>query len=146
MSAYYLCKHIPVHLTELLLGAPPAAGILLLSYAVLQVFIKTKKFAVLAAILVCVIFMIIDIILWIKTGSIFYSFGFFSLLLCSFYLCVFGLSVEHKEQPVLRDISFVSFGAFAILTAVVILILTEGSILDGADFGGDGKKKTAKKK
>ena len=75
-----------------------------------------------------------------------YSFGFFTILLSLFYHCVFALTVNN-DRLVLRDISFGSFGAFVIISIVVLFILTEGEILEGFDIGGgEGKKKVKHKK
>lgn len=146
VSAYYVTKHIPLDLYSLLLAIIPAAGILLLVYFMLQTFHKTKKVTVAVACLLNALLTIAFLVFWIMDGNVIFSFGFFSSLISFFYLCVFGITINHDERSVLRDISFGSFGSFIILTVVVIFILSEGEILEGADLdldlgGNDSKKK-----
>lgn len=146
VSAYYLSKSIPLDPYSLLLAAVPAAGVLLLVYLMLQIFGKTKKITVTVACVLNALLTIALAVLWVLYGSVLFSFGFFCSLLSFFYLCVFGITVNHDERSVLRDVSFGSFGTFIILTVVVIFVLSEGDILDGLDFdiGGDGKRKKKK--
>lgn len=144
VSAYYLVKEVNISLYEMLMSSVFAAGILLLVYLMLQIFSKTKKVTVTTATIINVVLMAAAIILWILRDAGFYSFGFFSLLISMFYLCVFGININHKKRPVLRDISFGSFGTFVIITVVVLAILSEGEILDGLDF--DLGRKVKRKK
>lgn len=108
----------------------------------LQTFSKTKKATITTAAIINGLLMAVAISLWILRDAGFYSFGFFSLLISLFFLCVFGITIKHDERSVLRDVSFGSFGSFIILTVVVIAILSEGEILDG--FAPDVDKKSKK--
>lgn len=148
VSAYYSSQNIPPEWHSMLLSAVFATGVLFLVYVMLQGFGKTKKVTVTVAVLLNLLLLIAAAVLWIGTGSVFFSFGFFSLWISLFYLCVFGITVGHDERSVLRDVSFGSFGSFIILTVVVIFILSEGDILDGLDLdiGGNGKNKHKKSK
>lgn len=145
VSAYYVTKNISFTLYELLISALPALVILLLVYLSLQIYSKTKRFSISISIALISILMIITIIFWIKTNSVFFSFGFFSLLIALFYLGVFGISINHDERAVIRDVSYGSFGSFVMLTVIVIVILSEGCVLDGLDIGGEGKPKNKSK-
>ena len=130
VSAYYLSNDISLNFIELLLAALPAALILLLVYIVLRIFPKSKRVTLCVAAILNVIISILALSLTIGIGSILFSFGFFSLFISIFYICVFGITVNHDERPVLKDISYGSFGLFAILTIIVIATLTEGEILE----------------
>lgn len=142
-SAYYLIKGITIDLNSVFFAIISAVAVLFLVYLMLQVWAKTKRVTVTVAVIVNMLLMVAEIVLWVMYGNAIYSFGFFSLLISLFYLCVFGITINHDERPVLRDVSFGSFGSFIILTVVVIAILSEGDILDGLDFdlSGGGKKK-----
>ncbi len=146
VSAYYLTKGLSLNLFELIIAAIPAGAILTLIYLMLQIYSKTKKMTLSIAAIINLIILVVAVIYWIRTNEIFFSFGFFSLLISLFHICVFGISINHDERPVLKDISYGSFGSFVILTVVVIVILSEGDILDIGDLGisGNGKKKAAK--
>jgi len=121
---------------------------LLLVYLMLQTFNKTKKVTVTVACIVNGAVTVALTVFWITYGWLIFSFGFFCSLISFFYLCVFGITVNHDERSVLRDISFGSFGSFIIITVVVIFILSEGEILEGLDgFDvGVGSSKSKKKK
>lgn len=149
VAAYYVSKNIALELHSLLLGVLPALAVLFLVYLMLQTFHKTKRVTVTVACIVNGLLTISLMVFWIINGSTIFSFGFFASLISFFYLCVFGITINHDERSVLRDISFGSFGSFIIITVVVIFLLTEGEILDGldvdlSDFGGS--KKANKKK
>jgi len=148
VSAYYTVKNIDLSIEGVLLAAIPAVGILLLVYLMLQTFNKTKKVTVTVACIVNGAVTVALTVFWITYGWLIFSFGFFCSLISFFYLCVFGITVNHDERSVLRDISFGSFGSFIIITVVVIFILSEGEILEGLDgFDvGVGSSKSKKKK
>jgi len=146
ISAYYLVKEIPLNLFELVVSAIPAGAILALIYLMLQTLSKTKRVTLSIATIINIALLVIAVVFWIKTGEIFFSFGFFCLLISLFFICVFGITVNHNERFVLQDISYGSFGSFVILTVVVIVIISEGDFLDGAglDIGGKKDKKKIK--
>ena len=143
VSAHYLARERTLDIYSLALGAIPAAAVLFLVYLMLQSFNKTKKVTVTVAVILNAVLTILATVFWIKDGGIIFSFGFFCSLISFFFLCVFGITINHDERSVFRDISFGSFGSVIIISVVVIFILLEGDILDGVDFdisGGDSKK------
>lgn len=148
VSAYYLSSEVTLNFYQMFLALILPAAILLLVYLMLQTFHKTKKVTVTVATILNILLLIAFIVFWAKYDSLIFSFGFFGLLISIFYLCVFGITINHDERSVLRDVSFGSFGSFIILTVVVVFILSEGEILEGFDLGigGEGKTKKEKKK
>jgi hypothetical protein len=146
VSAYYLTKDLSLSLFELTIAMIPAGAILTLIYLMLQIYSKTKKVTISIAAIINFILLVVVIIYWIRTGDTSFSFGFFCLLISLFHIGVFGVTINHDERPVLRDISYGSFGSFVILTVVVIVILSEGDALEAfvPDIGG-GKKKVKTK-
>lgn len=132
----------------MILAAIPSAAILFLIYLMLQIFAKTKRITLAIAAIINLVLLIAEIVCWVKIGGTLFSFGFFCLIVSLFFICVFGITINHNERPVLRDISYGSFGTFVILTVVVIVILSEGDILDGLGDGfvPDGSGKSKKKK
>lgn len=146
VSAYYLKNQAVLNIYELLIATIPAAAIVFLVYLMLQNFNKTKKITITVAGIINAVLTITAIVFWIMHGNVVFSFGFFCSLISFFYLCVFGITINHDERSVFRDVSFGSFGSFIIISVVVIFILSEGEILDGLDFGGgEGGKKSRKK-
>lgn len=146
VSAYFFSSGIKLNLYEMLISALPAAGILLLVYLMLRVFHSTKKTTMTAAAIINGVVTIVLLVLWITRGSLIFSFGFFCSLISIFYLCVFGITIDHDKRPVLRDISFGSFGSCIIITVVVIFILFEGEMLEGLDLDIGGSRKNKRKR
>ncbi len=144
VSAYYIVKNVSVSLHEMFISSVFAVSILLLVYLMLQAFSKTKKVTITVVAIINGLMIIVAIVLWITVDAGFFSFGFFSLLISSFFLCVFGITVNHDKRPVLRDISFGSFGTLIILTVVVVTILSEGEMLEAFDFDIPKKNKKSK--
>lgn len=149
VSAYYIKRNISPALFEIILALIPAALILSLIYIMLKIFSKTKKLTLTLALIINVLLLILSVIFWIRTGQVIFSSCFFCLVISLFFICIFGVTINHIERPVLRDISYGSFGTFVILTVVIIFILSEGDILDlsGIELGGGnggGKKKVKK--
>lgn len=147
VSAYYLETERALDIYSLTLGVIPAVAVVLLIYLMLKPFNKTKTVTVTVAGILTAVLAILAIIFWIRDGSVIFSFAFFSLIISFFFLCVFGITVNHNERSVLRDVSFGGFGAFLIIAVLVTLILSDGELLEGLDFGGgsEGGKKGTKK-
>ena len=146
VSAYYLKSKIVLDIYHLLIGVIPACTIIFLVYLMLQSFNKTKRVTITVAAIVNAVLTISAIVLWIIYGNVVFSFGFFCSLISFFCLCVFGITINHDERSVFRDISFGSFGSFIIISVVVIFIISEGEILDGLDFSDSDKKGRKSKK
>ncbi len=145
VSAHYLTRERTLDVYSLALGAIPAAAVLFLVYLMLQSFNKTKKVTVTVAAILNAVLTILATVFWIKDGGIIFSFSFFCSLISFFFLCVFGITINHDERSVFRDISFGSFGSFIIISVVVIFIISEGEVIESLDFGGDDGKKGKKK-
>ncbi len=71
------------------------------------------------------------IYLWITKGIYLYAFLCFSLIMNLFYNLSYLL--HKKNSTLLRDFSFGSFGAFFIVTYLVLVLITEGDALDLLD-------------
>lgn len=143
VSAYYLTKGISLNIFTMIYVSILAVVILGIVFLLLCRF--TKKITFITAAIINILLLIITLIYWIKTGELFFSFGFFSLLMVSLFIYVFFVTIDKIDQNVLRAISFGSFGAYIVLTIIVIAILTEGDILD-LGFGGDGKNRKRMKR
>lgn len=147
VSSYYVAKVLDFDGYLFLLWMLPSIGILSLVALMLEGFRKSKKVTILVACILNGLLTIGALIFWIKDGPMFFSQMFFASLISFFYLGVFAVTINHEERSVLRDISFGAFGSLIIITVVVVLILSGGDLLDGADIGGgDGKKKGKKVK
>ena len=142
-SAYYITAKISFNIIEILIAIIPGVIILTFVYLMIQVFNKSKRPVLIFASIINVILLITFIALWITLNKLMFSFAFFCSLISIFYLCVFGTVINHNNRNVFRFISFGSFGLFIMISFVVLLIISEGEILDGADFSlSDDDSKT----
>lgn len=82
------------------------------------------------------------IVFWILRGGVFFPMLYFALVLEFMQGCGLYFYLRHRQNP-WRYLSFASFGYAAIVGLAVLVVLTQGEILDGMDFGGtgEGKKK-----
>lgn len=138
ISAYYNVFAISFPLFTGFLSAAVAAGTLLfVFFLIVKTLTHPKSFLWLIG-LCYLIFCILSVVYWVKTGWVFFSFLFFTLLCIGFYGFAAGASLE-TDTCNLRYLSFAGFGSFAVITIVVVFIVliaaSEGDILD---FGLSG--------
>lgn len=146
VAAFHLHTQRPAELLPLLTGLLPGLILLTLSALALSVFSAAKKpllilLAVADAALIVVQFVH-------PAGSWAAVFGLLAAL-CG--LLTLALNVGHKDRLLLRDVSFGSFGAAMLIGFVVLVVLTEGDVLDGLDTGvdwpgHDGSARAARRK
>ena len=132
-------------LSDLMWAVLPAAvlGLLLVLgyFGEGKLWRKVWGFVMLAVVVIGLIF---AIAVWIKWNRVWGSLSFFSGICLLFFLMACILT---PNEPVgrWRYLSFSGFWAFAVIAVVVVLLLSEGEILDGLDFDFDfGKKKKRK--
>lgn len=145
LSAYYCSKNIALSVGDMLkVCALPLAFLFIVCFLV-YLFPESKKYVCAAVVIGCAA-LIMFMVSWIKQGSLFFSFGFFAILLSLFYLCVVWVTAN-SQRFALRDVSFGSFGVFILISIIVVFILTEGDIVDGLDISdvGSGEKTKHKK-
>ena len=146
VSSYYVSKNLSLNFKELAYSSVVGILLLFIVFLFINFFPKVKTKIMIVAVSLNVVLLITWLVLLIIRQEIFFSFGFFSLIITAFYIGVYGVSANHPERSVFKDISYGSFGTFIIITLVVIFILSEGEILEGLDFGtGETRKKKAKK-
>lgn len=81
--------------------------------------------------------------LWISIGSTFYSLLFFVLFISYFNIIAYRLIKTDDEID--KYVAFSSFGAYLLVSLVVLFVLSEGEILEGATvITGSGKNKKTK--
>lgn len=146
LSAYYIDSENALNATEMLKACVFPIALLFIVFLLVQLFPEIKKYICISGVFIGSIMLVAFIVLSVKRGGVLFSFGFFATLLSLFYHCVMGVTANNKRDG-LRDISFGSFGAFIIISIVVLFVITEGEILEGFDIGGgENSKKTKKNK
>lgn len=135
VAAFYLHGSCPVKAGAILLGMLPAMAVMTAASLVLIVLPAHKKLVLWMAGLLAAALAIAAWIPAVWPLQPQRSAMFFGALMAIFYLVTWGLTIGREARPVLRDISFGSFGAAILVGLVVLVIITEGDALDYADFG-----------
>lgn len=91
-----------------------------------------------------VFFLIAAILVWVGVDRIVGSMGFFSGV-CLLFFQIACLVAADQPEGKWRYLSFSGFWAFAVIAVVVVIILSEGDILDGLDLGDAPTKKKQKR-
>ena len=145
VSALYSLKGVSLSPSYMWRAILPAVAVLLIACIVLLILPQIKRAFVTVTCVSCVLAAIVLFVLWATEYSYVFGYAAFALLVAFYYLCVMEITVGHTERSCLRDISFGGFGSFVILTVVVLIILSDGDVLDGLElgegFGGRRKKK-----
>ncbi len=144
LSAYYNDQNEALNVGEMLKACVLPIALLFVVYLLVQLFTKIKKYICISGVVIGSIMLVAFVVFWIKRGGVFFSFGFFSTLLTLFSIGVMGVTANNKRDA-LRDISFGSFGAFIIISIVVLFVISDGEILEGFDVGGGESSKKSKK-
>lgn len=96
-----------------------------------------------------VIFSVVMLILWIRNGGFLFGFSFFTSVFTAILTTALALSLDGEAFVAPKYISFGSFGVFIIITVIVLLVLSDGELLDGLDIDlpeiGGKKNKNIKK-
>ena len=145
LSAYYNSKSIALNVEDMLKACVLPVALFFVVFLLVQLFPAIKNYICAVGVIIGCIMLVAFVVMWIRQGTVFFSFGFFSVLLSLFSHCVMAVTANNKRNA-LRDISFGSFGAFIIISIVVLFIITEGEILEGFDISGGESNKKAKRK
>ncbi len=145
VAALYSLKGVSLSPSSMWRAILPAVAALLIACVVLLILPQIKGRFITVFCVCCILAAIVLFVLWACGHSYFFGYAAFALLVAFYYLCVMEITVGHTERSCLRDISFGGFGSFVILTVVVLIILSDGDVLDGLElgegFGGRRKRK-----
>ena len=144
LSAYYVDSEYALNVGEMLKACVLPIALLFVVFLLVRLFPEIKKYICISGVVIGSIMLVAFIVLSVKQGGVIFSFGFFATLLSLFYHCVMGVTANNKRDG-LRDISFGSFGAFIIISIVVLFIISDGEILEAFDVGGGESSQKSKK-
>lgn len=130
VSAYYLYTQIPLSSQSFLIGLSPAVLLLLLCYFCFGILQKGKALCCLFLLLSSLLLTVGSCILWVKTGSIYGSSGFFSSLFSMIYILCYIYLIYGKNPSAPKTFSAGSFGIFSIIGAIIAIIITDGDAMD----------------
>ena len=144
LSAFYNDQNEALNVGEMLKACVLPIALLFVVFLLVQLFPEIKKYICISGVVIGCVMLVAFIVLSVKQGGVFFSFGFFAILLSLFSHCVMGVTANNKRDG-LRDISFGSFGAFIIISIVVLFVISDGEILEGFDVGGGESSKKSKR-
>ena len=145
VSAYYNDQKEVLNTGEMFKACVFPIVLLFVVFLLVQLFPKIKKYICISAIVIGCIMLVVFVVLEIKRDGVLFSFSFFSTLLSLFSVGVMGVTANNKRD-VLSDISFGSFGAFIIISLVVLFVISDGEVLEAFDVGGGESNKKPKHK
>lgn len=87
-----------------------------------------------AGTLVSLFFEILYLFGWIIFRNVFFSFGFFSLIIAFTMTLALRYTMKKDKPWTIRYASFAGFGYFSLIAIIVLAILTDGDILADLDF------------
>ena len=123
----------PVDLTDIVLTTLPCILLAFVFYLIhTAVKMPSRKFWSIAIVVISVIFLAASILAISMWDSIMGSFGLFASICQLFFLWVCSSSAKEPEEK-WHYLSYSGFWAFAIITLIVILVLSDGDALDGLD-------------
>lgn len=146
VAAFYLHAECAVQAWPLLQGMSPATSVTALAALLLMLCPKQKKPALILAGLLAAVLVVLSLLPAVWPAQPQRSAMLFGTLTAVFYLVADGLTMGRGDRPLLRDLSFGSFGAGLLVGLVVLVIISEGDALDFFDldlrevFSGRKKK------
>lgn len=143
-AMYYTFAEQPLSLTEAFTALIPSAILLLVTF-VLTLSIPKLSWLMLVLNFALSIYAIVQ---WVRVPADgFYSFGFFASVITFMCLCAMIALAQSTEDHAFRYASFAGFGIFCVIAFIVLLILSEGDLLEGIfdGFVPENKKKVKQK-
>lgn len=131
VSIYYLHYDIAVRLGALLMGLLLPFVLLLCAYIILGLMEKRRTRLTVLLILSYFAALIGSVVKWAQTGSVVYSFTFFSIIFVLIYTISYLITLRHTELSVTGVLSMGSYGIMGVLVVVVIALVSEGEAFDG---------------
>ncbi len=144
ITSYYVFKSYPLDFIDFLV-----AGSISLLVLGLFAYLSSHKFfighAKLWLVLTIIVCLGLSTALWLGVNA--FSGLTFYLLNITYFFMIAMIAASEDMKNLNRELSLVLFGAFILVTLVVLIIITEGEALSGGDFSLDlsgfsgGKKK-----
>ncbi len=143
--SYYKYIDSKLDILTVLIAMAVPLSIVFVAFSMMQFMKVSKKATLVVTGVINTLVSIALVVLWIMYGGNVVSLALFASILSVLNLCVIGVAVDHDDRYVLRDISFGSFGAFIIITVLVLTIISEGDLIDGSELFDIGPVKDKKK-
>lgn len=142
MTAYYVLKAYSLTLRDFL-AAILISILVLIGFALFSRLEVVKKHVKTALSLIIIISFILSLALWLSS-DLFTGLTFYYLNVIYFFMIGVATATE-SFKDISREMAWVSFGAFILVSIIVLIVLTEGEALTGLDGFDIPRKKRVKK-
>ena len=142
MTAYYVFKQYPLGLEDYLI-ASGVSLVFLTGFAFLSKMTWFRHHSKLYTGLIILVSFVVSLVLWLSIPG-FSGLTFYYLNVFYFFMLAIIADSPDKDA-VNKEMSLVSFGAFILVSIIVLVFITEGEVLsnlgDGIDFSPTGRRK-----
>lgn len=132
ITAYYVFKQYSLDLKDFLVACLNAFG-LIIGFSLLSVIPWFKRHIKWMVSLIILMSFGLSLVLWLSVDS-FTGLSFYFLNISYFYL-IGILAMSESLKDLSKEMSYISFGAFVLISIIVLIIITEG---EGLEVVGDG--------
>lgn len=135
ITSYYIFKEFPLGFNDFIFAMGVSLAVLLGFGLLISIRFVRKHPKIFISLVISVSF-ITSLILWMNvkefTGLSFY------FLNISYFFMIGMIASSDSFNDLSKELALVSFGAFMLISLIVLIILTEGEALTGLDFAGSG--------
>jgi hypothetical protein len=142
ITAYYVLKAYSLTLKDFLVAILVSTGILILFSLSSRINLLKNHHKLFLAIFILVSF-IVSLALWLSS-DLFTGLSFYFLNITYFFM-IGIVSTPDSFKELSKEMAWVSFGAFILISIIVLIVLSEGEVLSGVDgISLNGSKKRKK--
>jgi hypothetical protein len=143
ITAYYVFKAYSLTLNDYLVAILVSMAVLILFSLMSRIKLFKRHHKIFLGVFISVSF-VISLILWLSsTGFTGLSFYFLNIV---YFFMIGMVSTPESFKDLSKEMAWISFGAFILISIIVLIIISEGEALSG--FDGviiDGSQKSKKK-
>lgn len=145
ITSYYVLKAYELGFVDFITAILVSVSLLAI-FGLLTMISAIRKHQKIYISIIIVISFITSLILWLSVDSL-SGLSFYYLNVIYFFM-VGMISATDSFKDLSKEMAWVSFGAFILVSIIVLIILTEGEALSGFDMPsvGSGKPKRVKKR
>jgi len=144
ITAYYVFKAYSLTLRDYQVAIIIAIGVFILFSLLSRIQIIRRHHKIFLALFILISF-ILSLSLWLSSDS-FTGLSFYYLNVIYFFM-IGVVSSPESFKDISKEMAWISFGAYLLVSIIVLIIISEGEALTGIDgfsISGEKKKKTKK--
>ncbi len=143
ITAYYVFKAYSLSLNDFLVAILVSMAVLILFSLLSRIKLFKRHHKIFLGVFISLSF-VISLILWLSSsGFTGLSFYFLNII---YFLMIGMVSTPESFKDLSKEMAWISFGAFILISIIVLIIISEGEALSGFDGAIiDGSQKSKKK-